>query len=234
MTKRVCYIQYIPSINGRESLIGRRLFDHLVREFDVDLCDCVLGTDVDEGVYNIRPTDFHAVEFDAVYIEGGLYWPCSTSPKVELDLVKSFVNQGGVAIVADVGRNEATPERDQSPYASARGLFGTAPNWGMSGDKLRYGVDFRNNLNHPGSVIAYPARMVVDPWIEPVYDGIDQLLVLQALALDMGGVSILATGNAGSSEVHAVDTRVDAASPFMFRPGRFSARFCPPTLRRDK
>jgi hypothetical protein len=114
------------------------LFDHLNREFDVDLYDCVLSSEVVEGVHNIGPTDFDAHRFDVVYIEGGLYWGWNPSavPKIELDVLKPFVNQGGIAIVADVGRNEATQKRDRSPYSSARDLFGTSPNWGASGDEL--------------------------------------------------------------------------------------------------
>jgi hypothetical protein len=214
MKKRVCYIQSIPSINGRDSLLGRLLVDHLRREFDVYLCDCVLATDVSEGVHNIPATDFPHHQFDAVYIEGGLYWGWdpNAKPKIELGLLRPFVDQGGVAIIADVGRNKATWARDQSPYASAHELFGTAPDWGESGEALRYGET---------ELIAYPSQMLVQRWLEPVYDGIDRLLVLQPLALRPGGTAVasglsLATDNADSSKVLALDKFVNAASTLMF------------------
>jgi hypothetical protein len=169
-------------------------------------------------VYNIPPGDFHAQQFDTIYVEGGLYWGSglSATAKVNLDLLKSFVRQGGIAIVADVARNEANPKQDQSPYSSARDLFGTAPNWGATGDELRCIVDALNCLDQPSAVIAYPAEMIVERWLEPVYVGIDRLLVLEPLALDVGGASILGTMNSASSEVLARDTLVDAPSPFMF------------------
>lgn len=220
MANRICYVKYIPSINGRESLIGRLLYDHLSREFEVDLADCIVSTEVVGGVYNLHPDRFQASEFEAIYIEGGLYWGggLNAVSKVELEVLSSFVQHGGVAVVADVDRNAAGNRRESSPYWRSVEIFGTAPDWGPSGTSLRYGIDSINNLDGDGAaVFARPERMAITPWLQPVFRGIDQILVVQPLALQhMGVAQILASGNLDSSRVLADDLFVNVPSQFMF------------------
>lgn len=63
----------IGATNG--SRVREKVRSAMTTKCQAQHCDCVSSTDVVEGVYNIRPTDFHAHQFDAVYMKGGLYWP---------------------------------------------------------------------------------------------------------------------------------------------------------------
>ena len=220
MTLGLCYVQQLPAGVGREGLAGRLLVDHLLREFEVVICDGVFDSPpVVSSAEHLLVDDFLARRFDAVYIEGGAFWgdDADAGWKVPETLLRSFVADGGVLIVADVGRNEAGRRRDRSPYERAHDLFGAHFDWGDDGSSVAYGADEQSNWNgRATSVIAVPQRMLYEPWLGSAYEGIDQILAVQPVVLRASRASPLITGNQSTSVTLRRDIAVDSGWPFLF------------------
>lgn len=220
MTIGLCYVQQLPASVGREGLAGRLLVDHLRREFEVVICDGIFDSaPVVSGEEHLLADDFLARRFDAVYIEGGAFWgdDADAGWKVPETLLRSFVADGGVLIVADVGRNEAGRRRDRSPYERAHDLFGAHFDWGDDGSSITYGADEQSNWNgRATSVIAVPQRMRYEPWLGSAYEGISQILAVQPVLLRALHASPLITGNQLTSMTLRWDMPVDSGSPFLF------------------
>jgi hypothetical protein len=220
MTIGLCYIQQLPASVGREGLAGRLLVDHLRREFEVVICDGVFDSPpMVSSAEHLLVDDFLARRFDAVYIEGGAFWgdDADAGWKVPETVLRSFVADGGVLIVADVGRNEAGRRRDRSPYEHAYDLFGAHFDWGDDGSSITYGADERSSWNgRATSVIAVPRRMLYEPWLGPAYEGIDQILAVQPVVLRAPYASPLITGNQSTSMTLRCDMPVDGGWPFLF------------------
>ena len=220
MTIGICYVQRFPASVGREALAGRRLVDHLRREYDVVTCDGVLDAPpVGSSGTHLLVNDVAARRFDVIYIEGGAFWGFGADAtwKVPETLLRSFVAGGGVLVVADVGRNEAGVRRDASPYERAHDLFGTRLDWGNDGSSVTYGADLRSNWDgRPTSVIATPEQMLYSSWLDPVYTGIDQILAVQPVVLSPMFASPLITGNRSTGETLSADLYVDRRTAFVF------------------
>lgn len=222
MKTGVCYVQRLPASVGRDGLAGRLLVDHLRREFDVVICDGIFDSPpVVPGKEHLLVGDFFARHFQAIYIEGGAFWGGGVDArwKVPETLLRSFTADGGILVVADVARDEAaaSSRRETSPYERAHDLFGSHFDWGDDGPFIVYGADCQSNWNgHETSVVVSPERMLYDPWLAPIYWGIDQILALQPVVLSALYASPLITGNQSTSMTLRGDLIVDSGMPFLF------------------
>jgi hypothetical protein len=219
---RLCYVQRLPASVGRDGLSGRLLVDHLRRQYEVTVCDGVFDSaPVMPSAAHMLASDFVAQRFDAVYMEGGAFWGSDADAawKVPEALLRSYVAGGGVLVVADVGRGEMSVGRNRKdcPYERAPDLFGVHFDWGDDESSLAYGADEVSNWNGGfTSVIAAREPMVYEPWLEPAYKGIDQVLALQPLVLHSLYGSTLITGNHATGETLRNDFFVDLGGPFTF------------------
>jgi hypothetical protein len=222
MRTGVCYVQRFPASVGRDALAGRLLVDHFRQEFDVTICDGIFDSPpLVPSEDHLLVNDFLARHFHAIYIEGGAFWGGGVDArwKVPETLLCSFVAGGGVLVVADVARDEAagSSQREASPYERAHDLFGIRFDWGDDGPFIVYGADCQSNWNgHETSVIVSPERMLYDPWLAPVYQGIDRILALQPVVLSTIYASSLITGNQTTSMTLRGDLVVDSGAPFLF------------------
>lgn len=227
---RVLYLQWLIPAEGqaRESLRGRKLFDLLRRELsqEIRLAHHVAEDpginplDPDFGDLILAAEEVAADPPDVVFLEGGLFggpgdW------RLPRDLAFQWVRSGGVLIVADVGRNQCVGSPAEY-RESLHALCCVEPD--VEGDtpfagNVAYLIDETSHTRGVSSILVHPDQMGVSHWLRPVYEGIDAVLVSGAVrlrVLEPGTVSVLATGNEGSTRVLRADlpARDSNWSPF--------------------
>ena len=129
------YLRRGPTPEGRAALTGRRLFDR-PREAQSGRCSdggCGRGNKTRDRVPEefaddvIKHEALQAFDPTVIYFEGGLIG-ADGSWRVTSEDLESVVRKGGIAIIADAGRNafsELRPQYEAAAVSSAR-LPGTA------------------------------------------------------------------------------------------------------------
>ena len=117
-------------------------------------------------------TEFTAFAPDVVFLEGGLYWN-REDWRIPPDVVVSFVENGGIFIVADV--DGAEMGNSYPSYAGDLRFFGAHLDGYPEGPaQIRYVRDELANDGHPANVMC-PWPPNDWDWVKEAYDG----LVLQ-------------------------------------------------------
>lgn len=125
--------------------------------------------------------EFEAFAPDVVFLEGGLYWNRDGDWRVPPDLAVSFVEKGGVFIVADVDRNEMAEH--YSAYAGDLRFFGASlDGYPETGTQIRYIHDSASNDGHPSNVLCPWPKNDRD-WPKEAYEGVDRVLAIAPLLL---------------------------------------------------
>jgi hypothetical protein len=139
--------------------------------------------------------EFEAFAPDVVFLEGGLYWN-SDDWRVPPDLAVSFVEKGGVFIVADVDRNEMAGHYNS--YAGDLPFFGASlDGYPETATQIRYVHDGASNDGHPSNVLC-PWPQNDRDWPKAAYEGVDRVLAIAPVALESRGQVVLWTAATGT------------------------------------
>ena len=109
---RIVYLQARLSVNGRNALKGRALYDRFSEMSDDALLAHIVLDDMDAASYRdlqsdiISHSQLRQFEPSVIYIEGGLFTNTDGWWKVPISVATEFCQSGGVVIVADVDHNE--------------------------------------------------------------------------------------------------------------------------------
>jgi hypothetical protein len=113
MGLRVLYLTDLASAFNEEAFRGMKLAgklagdgEILVRHWLTDSREEAIARNAGLAADATDRAEFEALAPDFVFLEGGLYWNRDGDWRVPPDLAVSFVEKGGVFIVADVDRNE--------------------------------------------------------------------------------------------------------------------------------
>ena len=175
MSLRTVYLQSVPSVNGRNALSGRALYD----QFRKISAEALLGLAVwsDDDFANIKNpafksdiishTRFNKFDPNVVFIEGGLFTGADGTWKLPQGLAESFCRSGGVVIVADVDSNEL--HHKKAHYQKAGSFFRAFSSYGRGrGDDSHpvYGSDRRSFWRGGRQILCDPKKN--DPqWLAP-------------------------------------------------------------------
>jgi hypothetical protein len=213
---RTLYLRRYLSVNGRDSLAGRKLYDRFKEISD----DCLLAhaTMSDESADRIKDPGvaediateslIRSLNPNLIYVEGGLFLN-ESGWRVHEAYAKTFLEGGGVLIIADVDINEA--RRHQSGYRAVRDVTSVSIDYGEKDNESPvYAIDQRYFWDSESEIVISPERITVSDWLKPVYDGISEIVVglpVRLASWDYGG--LLVTGNSGSTGTLQDDVWVD-------------------------
>ncbi len=213
---RTLYLQSSLSINGRESLKGRRLFDRLRDLSD----DCLLAHMVASKPHEKAPSDPRIAEDvvthsllrelnpTVICVEGGLFATDEGMWKVPRPLVEELVARGGVFVIADADVNALGKHKVH--YKGAGSLTHAYVSYGSDDDlDPEYGADETSFWKGHRQIVCKPSEMVFAKWLRPIYDGIDEVLVGLPARLAAWD-DLLASGNQGSTGCLRSDMWTDA------------------------
>ena len=217
---RTVYLQARLSINGRNALQGRALYDRLSEMSDDTLLGHVVLADKDadrfEGLQSDSISHSQLRQFgpSVIYIEGGLFANNDGWWKVPISIATEFCRSGGVVIVADVGINELY--RNKAHYDIAATFFRARATFGDGGRGYPvYGSDSRRFWRSYTQIVCDPNKMVLSDWIRPIYEDVPEILVGNPVKL-ASWESIIASCNSDSTSTLHSDIFVDEvdACPF--------------------
>ena len=213
MGLRTLYLQSLSEANGRDSLLGRQLYQEFRRVSD----DSLLGhMVVDDDVYeNFQEKRFksdlvplkhvRSLAPNVIYLEGGLFGGNAGRWRIPSELARELVEAGAVMIVADVDLNET--RRYMRYYNEAFDFFGTFARscFDNTHDEPIYGSDQTSCWQgHHQQIVCKPGEMEIDEWLSPVYEGVSEVLAALPVALDYRA-DILASGNRGTTGTLRLD-----------------------------
>jgi hypothetical protein len=140
MTLRTLYLQKMLSINGRDALRGRSLYDRFRHLSDETLLGhLVLEDEVTAAITDQRlKADLvsHALLRDfqpnVVFIEGGLFADSDGTWKIPEAIAREICQSGDVLIAADVDHDEL--RNHKAHYRSAAALFMAHASYGRDDD----------------------------------------------------------------------------------------------------
>lgn len=194
---RVLYLQHLLSVNGRDALLGQRLFDafkgaaeecllaHLVLDEPEQAVDPRLAKDLiyTKTVQRLRP--------NVVYLERGLFDPGGRW-RIARGVAEDLIRNGAVLIAADVDINQLNLHREL--YDGALPLFKTTLTR-QEGEPVAL-LDRTSNAGGQHEIVCTPEQMPsVADWLRPIYDGIQRIVAGAPAALNATFSDILATGN---------------------------------------
>jgi hypothetical protein len=223
MGLRTLYLKRYLSINGRASLAGRKLYDRFKETSD----DCLLAHAVmsDESAGKIKDPrvaeDIVAeslvrkLDPNLIYIEGGLFLN-EDEWRVPGAYAKTFAQEGGVLVIADVEINQAREHKDG--YRAAHDLTGVSIDYGQNdADSPVYAIDQRHFSRFASTIVVSPQRMSISDWLRPVYDGISEIVVGSPVRLASWDFdNLLISGNSGSTGTLQDDIWVDKLDSCVF------------------
>lgn len=212
MGLRVLYLTELASAYNREAFRGMKLADRLadggeilVRHWLTDSRAEAIARHPGLAADATDRAEFEAFAPDVVFLEGGLYWN-GHDWRVPPDLVVSFVEEGGVFIVADVDRNEMAEHHGE--YAGDLRFFGAALDGAPeTGAQVRYVHDGASSDGYPSNVLCSWPPSDWD-WPKAAYEGIDRVLAIAPVALEPRGEVMLWT--AATATVLSKDFVADA------------------------
>ena len=215
MALRTLYLQRYLSINGRNAIGGRALYDRFHELSEETLLAHIVYHDEDfAGIKDARLRSDVASQAllrdfqpNVVFIEQGLFANSQGIWKVPEDITREICNSGGVIIVADVDHNELREHKDH--YRQAASFFKTQASYGPEdlNDPV-YGSDERRFWRGYRQILCDPAKMVISDWIRPIYEGIPEILVGLPIRL-ASWESIIASCNSDSTGTLQLDQWVD-------------------------
>lgn len=217
MEMRTLYLQRILSVNGRDSLGGRILYDEFRKRSKESLLGHFVTSDEDAATYNDLPVGDDVISYDlfkrldpnVIYLEGGLFMDGKGTWRIPRAFAEEFVAAGGVMIVADADANELREKKQ--PYADAGTFLQARASYvPPDGDEPEDGRDEVSNWGGATEIYCKPERMVVSDWLRTAYEGIDKILVGLPVRLNTLH-DIVASGNLDTTK-----TRKETAGGYDF------------------
>lgn len=213
MGLRVLYLTELASAFNKDAFRGMKLAGRLaaggeilVRHMLTDSRDEAIAHNPALAADATDRAEFEAFAPDVVFLEGGLYWNHDDDWRVPPDLAVSFVEEGGVFIVADVDRNEMAEH--YSSYAGDLRFFGASlDGYPETPAQIRYVQDGASNDGYPSNVLCSWPQSDWD-WPKAAYDEVDRVLAIAPVALESRGQVVLWT--ASTATVLAQDSVTDA------------------------
>jgi hypothetical protein len=222
MALRTLYLQRMLSINGRDALAGRVLYDrfHVISEETLlghIVCDDKLvDSQRDSRIKHDLISRSLLREFQAnvVYLEGGLFISNEGEWRFPEDEATNFCEDGRTLIVSDVDLNELIVKKEQ--YFKTAKFFGASARYGNVNDREPvYGADENRYWRGFRQILCNPDKMVIDEWLRPIYDGVPEILVGIPGCLSQYG-SLVASCNSDTTGILDLDRWIDRvnACPF--------------------
>ena len=219
---RTIYLQQYLSINGRNALAGRVLFDRLKELSEETLLGHVIYEDeMFSKVTNsavrqdiISHTLLRQLRPDLVYVEGGLFADEEGLWRIPRAIAEEICAAGGVIIVADVEHNRLY--RHKEHYRAAGSFFKAYARYGEDDSPHPvYASDQVSCWKGDRQIVCRPEKMVLDEWLRPIYKGIPGILAGLPIPL-RSWESILASCNTDSTNTLHLDNWVDMGDPCPF------------------
>ena len=236
MNTRTLYLTRSLSKVGRGAFTGRRMFDALSAISDAAVLshqiiesaaarDALVATHPDLDSDLMTCSEVAAFDPNVIFLEGGLEpgRPPEHTWKFPRELLERHVRAGAVAFIADVGHAEITGfEGYRAAYYEAAPQLGARievrPLVSESPEHQHpiYGSDQPHALHGADrQFFCHPEQMLTSDWLQPVYDGIDRILVGDPVSI-IPSESALASGNGSSTQRLLHDVFVDPYTPFRF------------------
>jgi TIR domain len=222
MKLRTIYLQSMLSINGRDALSGRVLFDKFKNVSD----EVLLGHAIWDDEAHSKLTDstlrrdllsyslVREFQPNVVYIEGGLFANPDGIWKIPQDIADEVCENGGVVIVADVEHNQLYQFKQH--YRKAGKFFNVSARYGAGDDENPvYAADEKSFWKGYRQIICKPEKMILSEWLRPIYDGIPGILAGLPVPLNFPE-SILASCNGDTTGTLHLDVWVDYHDPSPF------------------
>ncbi len=184
MTPRTLYLQGMLSINGRDALHGRALYDGFKNVSEESILGHLIYSDEDAAAVTnprlIPDIVSHRLLRDfqpnIIFVEGGLFATAEGHWKIPEDMADQFCRDGNVLIVADIDVNELHQKKEH--YWKAGKFFQAYARYKNenSSDPV-YGTDRVRHWRGQRQILCDPKKMIVSDWIRPIYDDIPEILV---------------------------------------------------------
>jgi hypothetical protein len=208
---RVLYLQRFLRVNGREAFAGRRVFDLLREHADAALLGHLVWPteEPDQSPVSRFPDDLipeatvREWRPDVIVTEGGLFDDAGRwfVPK---PLLQEFCENGGVAVVTGSGSEDLRNKREyysalvDGSYAAHP--FGAHTSWADE-ETPAYGKDDEHAVGGSRLFACVPEKMVIDPWLQPAYEGVRALVACEPVQVSATLDGVLASGNYGTTRV---------------------------------
>ena len=179
MKFRTIYLQKRLSINGRNALAGRKLFDKFKElSEEIILCYCIFNDDQYAKLKEVevkRDIISYSIlrEFkpNIIYLEGGLFLGNQGTWRLPKDIALEVTSYGCSIIIADVDSNEFMDNkkhyREAASFLNASAMYHVPV----------YGVDSTRYWKGQRQILCKPEKMVISDWLRPVYQDIPEILV---------------------------------------------------------
>jgi hypothetical protein len=216
------YLQALLSLNGRDSLRGRNLFDEFRRSFkEARLAHIIADDDFIDAVAlpvalrdMISKNDVRESGVNVIYLEGGFFEGEGEMRLEDKKFIDFFVAEGGIMIVADADADHVEEYRDN--YLSLHASFLRAkPLFPDNSRGVVYGVDDVEKYRGPWQFRCYPDRMNIADWLRPIYEDVGHIAVSLPAKIETFQ-DVAASGNVDTSATLHGDVLVSEKDPFPF------------------
>lgn len=222
MKLRTIYLQQYLSVNGRNALAGRALFDKFKElSDDILLGYCVLDDDKFSAFTNpdvkkdlISCSILRKFKPNVIYLEGGLFYGDQGIWRLPIEIAIEITDYGCAVIVADVDGNQCYEYKEH--YREAGVFFKALAKYGNNDSAHPvYGLDSTRYWKGQRQILCKPEKMIISEWLRPVYQDVTEILVGLPVCLASWG-SILASCNTDTTGTLHLDIWVDHldACPF--------------------
>lgn len=196
---KTIYLKSALSINNA-SLKGSQLFDTLRKQSS----ECLLAHFINDRETSYYPEDIQVDHLsiekvrsfnpDIIFLENGLI--NNEAWKIPQAFAAELVENGTVLIIADVGTDAAS--KDRSGYEEISSFLGCQLRFKNSQPAAI--ADEQNFWRGHKQIICKTSEMGIDGWLQPIYSGIEKILVGNPVRLDHTS-NTLVRGNRNSSGV---------------------------------
>lgn len=222
MKLRAIYLQQYLSVNGRNALSGRVLFDKFKELSD----DILLGHSViaDDKFSNFTKPEVKndLISFsivrkfkpNVIFLEGGLFSDDKGTWRLPREIAIEVLEYGCAIIVADVEMNRLYQQKEH--YREAGDFFNALASYGENDSSHPvYGTDTSRFWKGERQILCKPEKMIISEWLRPVYQDVPEILVGLPVRLSSWD-SILASCNIDTTGTLHLDNWVDHldACPF--------------------
>ncbi|MCG8323031.1 MAG: toll/interleukin-1 receptor domain-containing protein, partial [Cytophagales bacterium] len=211
---RILYLQNHLSLNGRSSLLGRKLVERLEEVSEDFLLGFMISSDEYYDKIKKEELKRDVIPFrvikdfspDIIYIEGGIF-ASDNLWKIPKDMAFELIWNGVVIIFGDTDVNHL--RQYKAKYNDVFDLVNAMINLqDQDFGKPYYGCDKTQNSGSPAEIICYPDKMIISDWLRPAFKDVDKVIVSWPLQLSMFE-SISISGNNGTTGVLCNDVWVD-------------------------